>query len=183
MQHSSITYYHGAYYTTVHWSQYQHQHYKSECRPTSDNPQAPSQRQGQGIPGMCGKQNRHESPQQFPYCMIRLKKKILFQLNQASTDIQYEPKTIQEVFLHSIYHSLESKDIDSNWDCSFQMARSLIREFSAKLWRWSVTKMYTNLNLVRSPTRQQHMHIVFRQREDTGPLTRGLMRLNSLMHR
>lgn len=41
--------------------------------------------------------------------MIGLKQKILFQSKQANTDIHYDPKTIQQVFLHSIYQGLGSK--------------------------------------------------------------------------
>ncbi|KAL4009661.1 hypothetical protein ACER0C_003513 [Sarotherodon galilaeus] len=52
---------------------------------------------------MCARQSEQETPQQFLYRMIGLKQKILFQSKQVSTDIRYEPKTIQEVFLHSIY--------------------------------------------------------------------------------
>lgn len=52
---------------------------------------------------MCAKQNEQEPPQQFVYCMIWLKQRILFQSKKANTDILYDPKTIQEVFLHTIY--------------------------------------------------------------------------------
>ncbi|KAL2083705.1 hypothetical protein ACEWY4_021478 [Coilia grayii] len=39
-------------------------------------------------------------------------KKILFQSRQASADIRYDPRTIQEVFLHTIYQGLGSKHSD-----------------------------------------------------------------------
>lgn len=61
---------------------------------------------------MCAKQNEHEPPQQFLYRMIGLKQKILFQSRQNNTDICYDYKTIQEVFLHSIYQGLGSKHAD-----------------------------------------------------------------------
>ena len=61
---------------------------------------------------MCAKQSEQEPPQQFLYHMIGLKQKILFQSKQANTDIHYDPKTIQEVFLHTIYQGLGSKHTD-----------------------------------------------------------------------
>ncbi|KAL2091623.1 hypothetical protein ACEWY4_013886 [Coilia grayii] len=61
---------------------------------------------------MCAKQNDQEFPQQFLYRMIGLKQKILFQSRQASADIRYDPRTIQEVFLHTIYQGLGSKHSD-----------------------------------------------------------------------
>ena len=61
---------------------------------------------------MCAKQNEQEPPQQFVYRMIGLKQRILFQSKQANTDIRYDPKTIQEVFLHTIYQGLGSKHAD-----------------------------------------------------------------------
>ena len=61
---------------------------------------------------MCAKQSEQEPPQQFLYRMIGLKQKILFQSKQANADIHYDPKTIQEVFLHTIYQGLGSKHTD-----------------------------------------------------------------------
>lgn len=61
---------------------------------------------------MCAKQNDKETLKQFIYRMIGLKQKILFQLRQASTNIRYDPRTIQEVFLHTIYQGLGSKQTD-----------------------------------------------------------------------
>ncbi len=61
---------------------------------------------------MCAKQNEQEPPQQFLYRMIGLKQKILFQSKQTNTYIRYDPKTIQEVFLHTIYQGLGSKHTD-----------------------------------------------------------------------
>ena len=61
---------------------------------------------------MCARQSDQESPQQFLYRMIGLEQKLLFQSRQASTDISYNPKTIQEVFLHTIYQGLGTKHAD-----------------------------------------------------------------------
>lgn len=61
---------------------------------------------------MCAKQADQESPQQFLYRMIGLKQKLIFQSRQASSDISYDPKTIQEVFLHTIYQGLGAKHAD-----------------------------------------------------------------------
>lgn len=44
--------------------------------------------------------------------MIGPKQKLLFQSRQTSTDISYDPKTIQEVFLHTIYQGLGPKHAD-----------------------------------------------------------------------
>lgn len=61
---------------------------------------------------MCARQSDQESPQQFLYRMIGLKQKLLFQSRQASADISYDPKTIQEVFLHTIYQGFGTKHAD-----------------------------------------------------------------------
>ena len=45
-------------------------------------------------------------------CLNSFQQKILFQSKQANTDIHYDPKTIQEVFLHTIYQGLGSKHTD-----------------------------------------------------------------------
>ncbi|KAK0148063.1 hypothetical protein N1851_012231 [Merluccius polli] len=58
---------------------------------------------------MCARQAEQESPQQFLYRMIGLKQRLLFQSKQADTDISYDPKTIQEVFLNTIYQGLGAK--------------------------------------------------------------------------
>ena len=58
---------------------------------------------------MCARQSEQESPQQFLYRMIRLKQKIIFQSKQNNAEISYEPKTIQEVFLHTIHQGLGPK--------------------------------------------------------------------------
>ncbi len=44
---------------------------------------------------MCARQSEQESPQQFLYRMIGLKQKLMSQSRQTSTDISYDPKTIQ----------------------------------------------------------------------------------------
>lgn len=61
---------------------------------------------------MCARQSDQEPPQQFLYRMIGLKQKLLFRSQQISTDISYDPKTIQEVFLHTIYQGLGTKHAD-----------------------------------------------------------------------
>lgn len=58
---------------------------------------------------MCARQSDQEPPQQFLYRMIGLKQKLLFQTRHTSTDITYDPKTIQKVFLHTIYQGLGTK--------------------------------------------------------------------------
>lgn len=58
------------------------------------------------------RQADQESPQQFLYHMIGLKQKLIFQSKQANTDILYDPKTIQEVFLHIVYQGLGIKYAD-----------------------------------------------------------------------
>lgn len=61
---------------------------------------------------MCAWQTEQESLQQFLYHMIGLKQKLHFQSRQANPDISYDPKTIQEVFLHTIYQGLGAKHAD-----------------------------------------------------------------------
>lgn len=61
---------------------------------------------------MCARQSDQEPPQQFLYRMIGLKQKLLFQTLHTSTDITYDPKTIQKVFLHTIYQGLGPKHAD-----------------------------------------------------------------------
>lgn len=61
---------------------------------------------------MCARQAEQESPQQFLYRMIGLKQRLMFQPKQASTDISYDPKTIQEVFLNTVYQGLGAKHAD-----------------------------------------------------------------------
>lgn len=61
---------------------------------------------------MCARQTEQESPQQFLYRMIGLKQKLIFQSKQANADISYDPRTVQEVFLHTIYQGLGAKYAD-----------------------------------------------------------------------
>lgn len=61
---------------------------------------------------MCARQAEQMSPQQFLYRMIGLKQRLLFQSKQASTDISYHLKTIQEVFLNTVYQGLRAKHAD-----------------------------------------------------------------------
>ena len=72
---------------------------------------------------MCARQSDQESPQQFLYRMIGLKQKLLFQSRQFATDSSYDPKTIQEVFLHTVYQGLGTKHADLR-----QRLRSLISD-------------------------------------------------------
>lgn len=44
--------------------------------------------------------------------MIGPKQKLNFQSKQTKTDISYNPKTIQEVFLHTVYQGLGDKYAD-----------------------------------------------------------------------
>lgn len=61
---------------------------------------------------MCARQTEQESPEQFLYPMIGLKQKLIFQSKQAKADISYDPRTVQEVFLHTIYQGLGPKYTD-----------------------------------------------------------------------
>ncbi|CAL9690927.1 unnamed protein product [Knipowitschia caucasica] len=58
------------------------------------------------------KQNEHETPQQFLYRMMGLKQKLIFISKQSDCDIRYEPQTIQNVFLHTIYQGLNERHED-----------------------------------------------------------------------
>ncbi len=60
---------------------------------------------------MSTKQHEHESPQQFLYRMIGLKQKVMF-ASRHYMDIEYEPCTIQNVFLHTIHQGLLPKCSD-----------------------------------------------------------------------
>ncbi|KAL1269483.1 hypothetical protein QQF64_031772 [Cirrhinus molitorella] len=64
---------------------------------------------------MCTKQSEHETPQQFLYRVMGLKQKILFAARQAGSDKKYNPATVQDVFLHTVYQGLghKCKDIRS----------------------------------------------------------------------
>ncbi|KAM8832950.1 uncharacterized protein AB9W97_003804 [Spinachia spinachia] len=61
---------------------------------------------------MCARQSDQELPRQFLYRMIGLKQKLIFQSKHANTEISYDPRTIQEVFLHTIYQGLGVKYAD-----------------------------------------------------------------------
>ncbi len=64
---------------------------------------------------MCTKQSEQETPQQFLYRVMGLKQKILFAAKQAGSDKKYNPATVQDVFLHTVYQGLghKCKDIRS----------------------------------------------------------------------
>ncbi|XP_061889775.1 uncharacterized protein LOC133645306 [Entelurus aequoreus] len=61
---------------------------------------------------MSTRQLESESPQQFLYRMIGLKQKVLFASRQGNMDIEYEPRTVQNVFLHTILQGLLPKFSD-----------------------------------------------------------------------
>lgn len=61
---------------------------------------------------MSTKQREHETPQQFLYRMIGLKQKVIFASKQCNTNIEYEPRTIQNVFLRTIHQGLLPKYSD-----------------------------------------------------------------------
>ena len=61
---------------------------------------------------MCTRQNDNESPQQFLYRVIGLKQKILFASKHADTEVKYNPNTVQDIFLHTIYQGLSHKHND-----------------------------------------------------------------------
>ncbi|XP_061817764.1 uncharacterized protein [Nerophis lumbriciformis] len=61
---------------------------------------------------MSTRQLESESPQQFLYRMIGLKQKVLFASRQGNMDIEYEPRTVQNVFLRTILQGLLPKFSD-----------------------------------------------------------------------
>ncbi|XP_051793415.1 uncharacterized protein b3gat1b isoform X1 [Acanthochromis polyacanthus] len=61
---------------------------------------------------MSTKQHEQENPQQFLYRMIGLKQKVMFASRQDNLDIEYEPRTIQNVFLRTIHQGLLPKYSD-----------------------------------------------------------------------
>ena len=61
---------------------------------------------------MSTKQYDQESPQQFLYRIIGLKQKVMFASRQDNKDIEYEPRTIQNVFLRTIHQGLLPKYSD-----------------------------------------------------------------------
>lgn len=58
------------------------------------------------------KQNNSETPQQFLYCVIGLKQKILCASKYADTEVKYNAKTVQDIFLHTIYQGPSHKHND-----------------------------------------------------------------------
>lgn len=61
---------------------------------------------------MSTKQFEQESPQQFLYRMIGLKQKVMFASKQGNMDIEYEPRTVQNVFLRTVHQGLLPKYSD-----------------------------------------------------------------------
>ncbi len=61
---------------------------------------------------MSTRQREHETPQQFLYRVIGLKQKVIFSSKQRNTNIEYEPRTVQNVFLRTIYQGFLPKYSD-----------------------------------------------------------------------
>lgn len=61
---------------------------------------------------MSTKQHERESPQQFLYRMTGLKQKVMFASRQDNMDIEYESRTVQNVFLRTIHQGLFPKYSD-----------------------------------------------------------------------
>ncbi|XP_073805423.1 uncharacterized protein [Danio rerio] len=58
---------------------------------------------------MSTRQREHETPQQFLYRVIGLKQKVIFTSKQSKTHIEYEPRTVQNVFLRTIHQGFLPK--------------------------------------------------------------------------
>lgn len=58
------------------------------------------------------KQHEHEPLQQFLYRMMGLKQKAIFISKQTDVDIKYEPQTVQNVFLRTVYQGFSEKHDD-----------------------------------------------------------------------
>lgn len=58
---------------------------------------------------MNAKQHEQETPQQFLYRMMGLKQSVIFTSRQTDSDIKYEPRTAQNVFLRTVYQGLSEK--------------------------------------------------------------------------
>lgn len=61
---------------------------------------------------MNAKQHEHETPQQFLYRTMGLKQKVIFTSRQTDSDIKYEVRTAQNVFLRTVYQGLSEKHDD-----------------------------------------------------------------------
>lgn len=61
---------------------------------------------------MNAKQHEHETPQQFLYRVMGLKQKVIFTSRQTDSDIKYEARTAQNVFLRTVYQGLSEKHDD-----------------------------------------------------------------------
>lgn len=61
---------------------------------------------------MTTRQREHETPQQFLYRVIGLKQKVIFRSKQSNANIEYEPRTVQNVFLHTIDQGFPPKYSD-----------------------------------------------------------------------
>lgn len=61
---------------------------------------------------MNAKQHEHEMPQQFLYRVMGLKQKVMFTSRETDSDIKYEARTAQNVFLRTVYQGLNEKHDD-----------------------------------------------------------------------
>lgn len=61
---------------------------------------------------MCIKQKYNKTPQQFLYRVIGLKQKIMLASKHTDTDVKYSARTVQDVFLHTVYQGLGHKHDD-----------------------------------------------------------------------
>lgn len=61
---------------------------------------------------MNAKQHEHETPQQFLYRMLGLKQRVMFTSRETDSDIKYEARTAQNVFLRTVYQGLNEKHDD-----------------------------------------------------------------------
>ncbi len=57
------------------------------------------------------KQQEKENPQQFMYCLMGLKQRVLFASQQGSSEFQYDNKLVHGVFLHSLYQGISERCI------------------------------------------------------------------------
>lgn len=61
---------------------------------------------------MSTRHRENETPQQFLYRVIGLKQKVIFASKQSHTNIEYEPHTVQNVFLRTIHQGFLPKYSD-----------------------------------------------------------------------
>lgn len=90
---------------------------------------------------MSTRQHEHESPQQFLYRVIGLKQKVMFASRQDNMDIEYEFRTVQNVFLPTIHQGLlpkysdirnELKPLLSDWSVSDEVLIRQVNKVSSE---------------------------------------------------